>query len=542
MKVMKKIFYFILAGLLLAGCATKEATTVDPASLVDLRYRIGKDAAGAEDSRYTPESSTYAIESTKPAPIALVVKSSKPWSIRSTHPTWCTIDVENGQAVADSLVHLGKGENAKISIQYYDNVKLDDRLDTLILFSDYWVGKKIIVNQKGTAYLDVDDKSVEMAKDGSDVSFNILSNQDWSVEVVQGKGDDWLSITSGASGNGNGTVTLHGLDNGGEVREGFVRVFDRNGAKQRWQVMVTQAGIQLVPAGAIDMGDNEYEVRGYYDQQDIVFAVESNAEWTATKKKDSDTWFSFADADPSYDGNHNLGIKLTQYNGTDADGIREAIIVLKTKPTAAGVYVSKEVKIRQAYKPQPTTYTMNSDEMKEGWEQDTSYPGTVVYKEDLGGLEFASKARIRARSARRGVVGTYNLYWSHISADVNVRAWFCYSGSDEIKLNFDYAGSKAKVELNNGSAGPAPSLSSLAINPAQTSRVMSFTCLPIEDDYVQVIFKADNDVVTTFNTSKTVLEVCKWGTALYNLYIGTTTTAGSAVLEKIEFIPAFTAW
>ena len=537
---MKKIFYFILAGLAIASCATKEATTaVDPNDLVDLRYRVGKDEAGDEDSRYTEETSTYSIESTRPGVISIVVKSSKPWSIRSTHPTWCTIDVEGGKAVADSLVHVGKGENTPIKIQYYDNVNLDDRLDTLIIYSDYWIGKKVFVNQAGVAYLNVENKNLEMKKTGDDVSFDILSNQDWSVEVIEGKGDSWLSVKEGATGNGNGTVTLSGLENAGEQREGSLCIRDRHGNKMRWQVKVTQDGIELKPTGAIQMDEDQFEVRGFCDQEEIVFAVDANTEWSAAKKKATDTWFSFADADPKYQaGKTNLKIKLQKYEGTEADGIREATIILKTTPGESGVYVSKEVKIRQGYNMSMQTVIIDTDEMTNNWESD--YDVEPQYKPELGGLFFGvGKSRLESKSAK-GAPGKYKFYWSNLTTATYARVWFLYTWSDEIKINIDYTTSKATVEINNADKGPDPTMTTLDLDTSVTSRTMTLEVTPIAKDFVHVVYRVDDSVVMAFDTSEDVLSVCRWGTGIKHLYIGT--TKGSAVLEKYEYTPAFNAW
>ena len=526
---MKKIFYFILAGLTIAGCATKEATTaVDPASLVDLRYRVGKTVTNDIDSRYTEETSTYDIESDDPDPIALVVKSSKPWSIRSTHPTWCTIDVEGGQAVADSLVHLGKGENTPIIIKYYDNHNLDDRLDTLIIYSDYWIGKKIFVNQAGIAYLDVENKTLSMAKNGSEVVLNVLSNQKWSAKIQESKGDKWLSIKEGTdTGEGNGQVVLVGEDNAGEEREAVVRIYDRHGNKMRWYVTVKQAGISLNPIGAIETDEDEYEVRGLYDQEEIAFDVVANSEWTAVKQKESDTWFSFADADPTYPGNATLRIKLTESN---LSVVREAFIILKT---TGETKVSKKIKVRQAYKMQPVRHNMNDDSYLSKWYNDGSgeWDGSIELKAVETGVLMPSNLYMRYDGSVP-ISGTHTFRFGNIQDDANIRGWFYWrvngEGSKYLKLELD----------RNGTLG-SPYVSALdGTYDVQDYLEITLTNTLLDNGFFHVALTVNGVDKGTFDSSEDLFPLCVAGGTIGKLVFGVQ-GGGSAVMEWYEYLAPF---
>ena len=533
---MKKLFYFILAGLTIAGCATKEATTaVDPASLVDLRYRVGKTATNGIDSRYTEETSTYDIESDDPDPIALVVKSSKPWSIRSTHPTWCTIDVEGGQAVADSLVHLGKGENTPITIKYYNNHNLDDRLDTLIIYSDYWIGKKIFVHQAGIAYLDVESKSLPMAKNGSETVLNVLSNQKWSAEVQEGKGDKWLTIKEGtASGEGNGQVILVGQDNVGEEREAIVRIYDRHGNKMRWYVTVNQAGISLNPIGAIETDEDEYEVRGLHDQEEIAIEVVANSEWTAVKQKESDTWFSFADADPTYPGNATLRIKLTESN---LSVVREAFIILKTTGETT---VSKKIKVRQAYKPATVHNSFTDQDVYDAWPDSKNTSNGYVnppQKVD-NGMKLVQNCQVRRE--KMPFIGTYTFHWADIEETAKIKMWFYLKGSKTI--TFDIAKGEAKV------SGISQFLNNVKSTTYDTSQnwhdlTIETTEAPGEEEgsgsFCHIVFKLDGVEFASCTTSETNDPSCVWGVIVDQLYLAVV-DGGSAVLEWYDYTPPFT--
>lgn len=72
-----------------------------------------------------------------------------------------------------------------------------------------------------------------------------FSNQKWTAKVTDG--EEWLSISQGASGMENGTVELKATPNTGAMRYGVVTLYDRNGDKQQ-EVNITQDGVQIEPA------------------------------------------------------------------------------------------------------------------------------------------------------------------------------------------------------------------------------------------------------------------------------------------------------
>lgn len=149
---------------------------------VDLRYK-------AEDA--------YILEATAPSPIRLQVKSTDPWRVYGLHDDWCTITPAEGTS----------GEIFDVEVRYSDNSALDDRIDTLIIRSDYWIGKWIQVRQKGIAYLDLEDAdNVELLQTGSSGSFKIRSNQDWSVRL--GENASWLNVSSDLAGSGDGEIAF----------------------------------------------------------------------------------------------------------------------------------------------------------------------------------------------------------------------------------------------------------------------------------------------------------------------------------------------
>ena len=117
----------LLCPFLLLSCSEKE-----PMKWVDLRFL-------AEDR--------YELTAFDPEPIVLQVKSTDPWTVYGQHQDWCAISPAEG----------GPDELFEVTVTYTDNTGLDDRIDTLIIQSDYWIGKWVEVFQHGTAYLDFEN-------------------------------------------------------------------------------------------------------------------------------------------------------------------------------------------------------------------------------------------------------------------------------------------------------------------------------------------------------------------------------------------------
>ena len=231
---------------------------------VDLRYR-------AEDS--------YSLPWNSPEAFSFLVKSTDPWTVRSYNPDWCTITPAEGEGNPV----INEAQTYTVTVQYQDNAQLDDRVDTLEIKSDYWVGKLITVYQKGNAYLDVkdDEQSLEISEEGGALEFAVSANQDWSKVVIEGA--DWLSITEGQTGSLDGKVSLSTTENTGEKRYGAVSVLDRHGV-ERVVVKVTQNGVQLDPA--------TFEIRAAHNQGVCELNVISNAEWKAEKTDEKLLWFT----------------------------------------------------------------------------------------------------------------------------------------------------------------------------------------------------------------------------------------------------------
>ena len=230
-------------GFLLQSCEDEKAE-----KWVDLRYRV-------EDS--------YVVEASNPEPFSFEVKSTDPWEVFGKYD-WYTLSPSTGEA----------GKIYKVTVTCKENTALDDRTDTIHIKSDYWTGKRFLLTQKGTAYLNVE--GVEMInQEGDAMTFNVLSNQKWSAEVTEG--DVWLSVRGNnekIEGEQNGQITVEATPNTGEMRTGVVTIYDRH-SKVAMEVRCTQDGVLLTP----ETPENGKWFAIYEQEQVLRISVESYSYW-----------------------------------------------------------------------------------------------------------------------------------------------------------------------------------------------------------------------------------------------------------------------
>ena len=509
---MKKLINILCASaaLLAVLSACQEKPGQENKKVVDLRYR-------ALDN--------YDLAATDAQPFTILVSSSDPWTISSEHPDWCIISQEEGEGSPIDSVRIGHAPITTVRVQYYDNTYLDDRDDKITIQSDYWVGKVINVHQKGIAFLTIDEAELEQAviKAGGDYLINVSSNQDWSAKVTSG---DWIAISDGATGKGNGAITVTAVENAQEKRYAQVTVYDRHD-EVMFKVNFTQDGVQLDPA--------TFEIRASYDQASADIDIVSNAKWTATKESATDDWFSLENA--SGDGNGTVHVVFTQ---NDEDGIRQAKVIIKNVVENEGDYqAEKTVTIKQAYKIEPVKVIMNADEMS-NWKSD--WANTPTYIKDVG-LQFNAKARLN----RSMPFGTYTFHWSALTPDPEnggprVRHWFCFGESAELKADIRPSDGKVSFDFNAAGDGNKPSISGYT-NVDWTAPVeftykfenngKTGTFGDSEVDYCHVTYLVNGDVAGSFDTASDLMRSVYFGASI-NMYIGCD-TAGSAILEWYEY-------
>lgn len=503
---MKKIIHIFCAAAVLltvlAGCQKKAGEAV---KTVDLRYR-------ANDSYDLPNTGAQAF--------TILVASTDPWTVTSAHPDWCYISQEQGEGSDPELVHVGQATATTVRVQYYDNTDLDDRSDIITIQSDYWVGKEIVVNQKGSAFLIIPDAemSMDVVKAGGDYLIHITSNQNWSAQVTDGS---WLSIADGASGEGDGVVTVAAEVNAEELRYGEVTVSDRHNVAVA-KILFTQDGVQLVPAGD--------ELRAGYDQLSSELEVTSNTKWTVEKASEGDDWFTILT--PTGEGDGKIQLSFTQ---NDGDALRRADIIVKNVIDNPGDYqVEKTIVVKQAYKIDPVRKEFDNEELSL-WKSD--WANAPVYTKGTGTL-FTAKARLN----RSMSFGTYTFRWSNISDMAYVRHWFCFSDGIEIKANIRPGSQKVAFEFNASSSGASdkPSISSFT-NVEDWTAPIEFTCKfdPSGANFCHVTFLVNGVEAGSFDTSEKILHTVTWGSSI-NMYVGVQDeegqTGNSAVCEWYEYV------
>ncbi|MBR4810097.1 MAG: BACON domain-containing protein [Bacteroidales bacterium] len=512
---MKKISYLITLGLaIVIGLASCEEKPEQPVDSVDLRYRVAD---------------SYDLDAISPKPFTIVVKSTKPWTIKSYHPEWCIIELEEGEAVADSLVHVGQGESTSVRVQYYDNDQLDDRIDYIEIESGGWVGKKVTIYQKGIAYLNVPESDIDeglmFEKAGGEAEIHVNSNQPWSAKVIEGS---WLSISEGATGQLDGVVKLSAKENTGEKRYAAVAVYDRNG-EERAVVKFTQDGVQLDP--------ETFEIRAGYDQLSATLSVVSNTKWEAEKGGETD-WFEIEN--PSgHDGDGVITLKFT--DNSAGTSLRKSSIVLKTiKVNDDDAVATKEIAVKQAYPIAPVRHMFDSDELSL-WHSDKGVD--PVYNKGVGTL-FTGKTDSEYSRVNQGDMpfGNYTFRWSNMEGAARVRHWFCYSESAELKLDVRPANNKISFSFNapGGEDAQKPAVSSEYTTGLDFSQPMEITFKfdPSGADYCHVTYLCNGVEMISFDTSENTMRSTKWGSKI-NMYLGVSADGnpGSAVLEWYEYTP-----
>lgn len=315
----------ILCGSVLLAGAFASCKKAGPMKWVDLRYI-------AEDS--------YTLTATSPEPIRLKVKSTDPWKVYGTESSWCSITPSEGCA----------SELFDVTVQYTENTELDDRLDTLVIQSDYWIGKWIPVRQKGTAYLNIEESGdLNIGQFGGTAQFSIRANQDWSL--VKANDAPWLTLIK-TFGHGDANILLAvSAENKGERRFADIDVLNRHDEREQ-TVRVWQDGVVLTPA--------QVRMRTTFDAQTLSVKVSSNADWTVGKADTGIGWFEFPQTEFSGDGT--LQINLTENTGAS---IRTAEVLLKTKAADGFEQIVKSIVIRQAYNPTPDYYDFDASGLEQ---------------------------------------------------------------------------------------------------------------------------------------------------------------------------------
>ena len=479
MKYIKSLFTAILTAGLVSGLSScrVEEEKVDP---VDLRFDV-------EDE--------YMLTAADPEEISFIVRSmSDPWEVYSYNPDWCEISPSSGEME----------EKYTVTVQYTDNEQLDDRIDTLVIQSDYWIGKWVTVRQKGTAYLEVSAASVTLPKDGGQESFSIRANQTWAAEVTEG--GQWLTLEDGTSGELDGIVTISAEENRGAMRYGAVTIYDRHGVEAA-SVEIMQDGAQLDPETA--------ELRVLFDGTRVELPVVSNTEWIAEKNDPDVEWYSFEN--PSNSGSATLVILLEP---NLSSSLKEATFTLRTLAEEGFEAVERQVTLKQACEPVSVRHYF-----KDGYGSWTVYSGNPSVND--AGVTFTGASRLIAHNLQ---TGTYTFRISHDSADARSLIFYTFPGegsANELRYHMNAATGQTEVSSTPWSALQNTSFDTSVSNEA----TMVMTEAP--DGYIHAEWLL-NGVEFTELASTSILPRALWGSNM-TVYIGS--SAGTVTFEWYEFTP-----
>lgn len=364
------------------------------------------------DLRYNSEDS-YVLAASSPQIVEFEVSSTFPWEILSKED-WHTITPSNG--VADSIY--------KVKITCLENTSLDDRTDTLIIKSDYWIGKKVILIQKGTAWLKASSDSLFVESVEDQHVFSIASNQDWSCEVTTGS--EWLSIVDGAKGSINGDVTIKTLGNKGELRYGIITLFDRHHL-ETGQVVIAQNGVVL------DV--SQEELRALYNEQDLTFEVKSNTQWKITKSE-YDVWYTI-DGEGSYDGDATVVLHVKEHSGVS---LRKSEITLTSVSDDESVApVVKTLILKQAAPP-----VIEHTEMNSGFLGATIANGSPVF-EDGDMICSGGQNRVNIWFDR---LGTHSFRIKEMEAG-SQPCWYMIDGWGSKELRYHINTTEGRTDISN---------------------------------------------------------------------------------------------
>ena len=510
---MKRLTNIILVlAVLIPGLWGCQPEKVTPVKVVDLRYRV-------DDS--------YELEAISPRTITIVVASTDPWTITTTHPEWCMIDIEEGEGSPADSVHVGLGTKTTVHVQYYDNDNLDDRDDIIEIRSDYWLGKKVKVHQKGTAFLKVEKDAIAPTKATGNYTVNVLSNQKWSAKFIQGDTVTlknktkvgWISIAEGASGEGNGAIKIAVQDNPEEQRQAIMALYDRKGVEQA-RVTFTQAGVLLEVS--------QLKLRVGYNQTQAEIYVDSNADWTVEKSA-TDTWFTVGKT--SYHGQDTVKLTLQVNEG---EVLRFADIRIATVAASAGAYVAeRDVEVKQGYKVTPVVTLFNQAEY-DTWKEQSAVHATPAGT----GMQFTSGVKLQKNLP----FGDYSFYWKDMSCtpgqEGRLKTLFAFGAGQEVKYYLSIESETdayTSIGFNTGTDGEntAPKVKNVDFDPSVPHKI-TYSFMPIiESEFCTVSFFLDDVFVTSFTSAEKVMYEVKWGST-FNTYIEVD-QGGQGALEKYEY-------
>lgn len=194
--------------------------------------------------------------------------SNEKWTLKSNQ-SWLSIDSENGTG------------GHEVAVTGTENPTLQKRSAIITVTSESLLEKQIVVVQgKGNLVFSVSDSILSVAaEDGSTVSFDISTNDTWTIE----SGQNWLSFDEN-SGNGTSVITVTVSENFEvESREAVFTVKCSEGKTQN--IVLVQDGGKPV----LQVEENDLFIE-FFDGSSTAFEILSNISWTIVSEVE---WLSF---------------------------------------------------------------------------------------------------------------------------------------------------------------------------------------------------------------------------------------------------------
>ncbi|MEP7083635.1 MAG: BACON domain-containing carbohydrate-binding protein, partial [Betaproteobacteria bacterium] len=230
------------ATLSIATMAARGNFAPDPTSVNDAPPRAQTTVRGTATCNYTLNPSNLSFSAfAQTMPVRLIAHNGCSWTAQSDAP-WLTLGATSG---------IG---NAPLLVSVQPNPSPQPRTATIGV-----AGALVSVTQNGTVPPPVGNEctSLQLQRAGDQMnaaglsgptSVGVLANQDCGW-VAQTKAP-WISLTAGASGKGNGTLSYMTQSNDSDARSALITIGDKS-------FSVNQLGVETIPPQSTSDGGGD---------------------------------------------------------------------------------------------------------------------------------------------------------------------------------------------------------------------------------------------------------------------------------------------
>ncbi len=225
----------------------------------------------AIDSQPDPEpnivvdaKSEYTVASASADPVIFSISSNTPWHIECDAEDWCT--VTPGASATSSLTE-------DITVTVEDNTVVQPRTATLTVMAE-GVEEPVLVKitQNAMSQLNVSAVSGTIPQNGGEVTFTVLSDQDWKIVSSA----TWLTFSqNNGTGSEDAVTVTASAESTTTMRSATVRV---ETAEDFRTVTITQEGITILQFGEAD----EVARTFIYGGESKTFHVEASMLWSVS--------------------------------------------------------------------------------------------------------------------------------------------------------------------------------------------------------------------------------------------------------------------